>query len=41
MFGIDAVDIGQITKVQVGIDGRDGWFLEKIIVKSETLQKEW
>jgi len=43
-FGFDCVDLGAIKKILIGHDGAGfgaGWFLDKVIVKSETLNKEY
>lgn len=42
-FGIDAVDLGELTKLTVGHDGSgfgSGWFLDNIVVSIEG-GKEW
>ena len=43
-FGIDCVDLGMIKKIEIGHDGwgfGSDWFLEKVVVKSDTLQKDF
>ena len=43
-FGIEAVDLGEITKARVGHDGSgfgSGWFLDNIVVTAETTNKQW
>jgi hypothetical protein len=40
VFGIEAVDIGALKKIKIGHDGDKpgaGWFLDKVVVKSESL----
>ncbi len=44
IFSLEAVDIGAIKRIKIGHDGDKpgaGWFVEKVIVKSEALAKEW
>lgn len=43
-FGIEAVDLGEISKARVGHDGSgfgSGWFLDNIIVTNEKDNKKW
>jgi len=43
-FGLECVDIGAIKRIKIEHDGSKpgaGWFLDKVIVKSEALKKEW
>lgn len=42
-FGIEAFDIGDLTKVTIGHDGSgfgSGWFLDNIIIRDETLRNK-
>ena len=44
IFGFEAVDLGTITSIRIGHDNSGfgpGWFLDKVVVKSEILQREW
>ena len=44
VFGIEAVDLGELTRLRVGHDGSgfgSGWFLDNIVVKEEKSGKEW
>jgi hypothetical protein len=43
-FGFECVELGNISRVIIGHDGSgvgSGWFLDKVIVKSVSLKKEW
>jgi hypothetical protein len=43
-FGIEAIELGTIKRITIGHDGTgfgSGWFLDKVIVKSFSLKKEW
>ena len=43
-FGFDAVDLGSITRLKIGHDNSGfgaGWFLDKVIVTSEILQRDY
>jgi hypothetical protein len=43
VFGIEAFDIGELTKITVGHDGSgfgSGWFLDNVVVRDETLRNK-
>ena len=43
-FAIEAVDLGEITKLRVGHDGSgigNGWFLDNVVVSNLKSGKEW
>jgi hypothetical protein len=43
-FGLEAVDLGEITKARIGHDGSgfgSGWFLDNIVVTAESTNKQW
>lgn len=43
IFGIEAVDIGELTKVTIGHDGTgfgSGWFLDNVTVRDQTLRNK-
>jgi hypothetical protein len=44
LFGIEAVDLGEIKRARVGHDGSgfgSGWFLDNIVVSAEGTDKQW
>jgi hypothetical protein len=43
-FGFEAVELGNIKKITIGHDGAgfgSGWFLDKVVVQSMSLKKDW
>jgi hypothetical protein len=42
-FGIEAIDIGELTKITIGHDGSgfgSGWFLDNVVVRDQTLRNK-
>ncbi len=42
-FGVEVIDIGELTKVTIGHDGSgfgSGWFLDNIVVRDQTLRNK-
>ncbi len=43
IFGIDALDFGELTKITIGHDGfgfGSGWYLDNVIVRDQTLRNK-
>jgi lipoxygenase homology domain-containing protein 1 len=43
VFGIEAFDVGELTKITIGHDGSgfgSGWFLDNVVVRDETLHNK-
>ena len=43
VFGIEAFDVGELTKITIGHDGSgfgSGWFLDNVVVRDETLRNK-
>jgi hypothetical protein len=43
-FGVECADIGNLTKIRIGHDGKgfgSGWFLEKVYVTNPLTHTQW